>query len=593
MGKDVELQFTVEEQELNKATVRRLDFILLPFLALLFLFNSLDKSNIGNAETANFTNDVGLAKSDLNTAVAVFYFFFVTLQPIGAAFGRRYGMVRWVPGCMTIWGVCTALHAFVQTKWQLITLRALIAILEAGFYPVAVSYLSLFYTRFEFGRRLAIFYGQSAVAGAIGGVLAFAIFSRFSFNHEQGEGESKDNHSWKSWQILFLIEGCCTIVLAAAGFLWLPHNARTAWFLNPEQREWAEERIRRDRALAHADAKTYAKASPADVDDNAEESNSKYPRTPRSSSSNESQTLLPRSSSPSSDSSPVSLTDDRGLTSGAVLAALTDPKIPYLLICNILSAIPATAFSIFLPLVLRPLLPSHATDPNNPSSTTNTAALTNLLAAPPYILGAVALWAFTVWSDRIRARLIPLLASLAILLIGLTITIAGWGWAIPHYLALNIILLGTYTTSPLAVAWLANNTPHPGKRAIVLGINGWGNFAGVIAAMLFRPRWAPGYKVPFAVTGMCVAVAWAGYVGFRVWVVSVNERKRRSVEGRSEGNEGSFGCAKGGPGWRDRVLTGLERWVERRGWQKSSEWLGRTRREARQADEGSGWVYSL
>jgi len=33
-------------KELNRRTVRKLDFILLPFLALLFLFNSLDRSNV-------------------------------------------------------------------------------------------------------------------------------------------------------------------------------------------------------------------------------------------------------------------------------------------------------------------------------------------------------------------------------------------------------------------------------------------------------------------------------------------------------------------------------------------------------------------
>jgi hypothetical protein len=36
----------VAEEELDRRTVRKLDFVLLPFLALLFLFNSLDKSNV-------------------------------------------------------------------------------------------------------------------------------------------------------------------------------------------------------------------------------------------------------------------------------------------------------------------------------------------------------------------------------------------------------------------------------------------------------------------------------------------------------------------------------------------------------------------
>ena len=41
---------TAQEHEvlLNKKTVRKLDLILLPFLALLFLFNSLDKSNVSS-----------------------------------------------------------------------------------------------------------------------------------------------------------------------------------------------------------------------------------------------------------------------------------------------------------------------------------------------------------------------------------------------------------------------------------------------------------------------------------------------------------------------------------------------------------------
>ena len=41
-----------DHDRLNRRTLRKLDFVLLPFLCALFLLNSLDKSNIGNAETA-------------------------------------------------------------------------------------------------------------------------------------------------------------------------------------------------------------------------------------------------------------------------------------------------------------------------------------------------------------------------------------------------------------------------------------------------------------------------------------------------------------------------------------------------------------
>ncbi len=118
------------EAGLNFRTVLKLDLILLPFVSLLFLLNSLDRSNIGNAETANFTKDAGLQPEDLNIAVACFFAVFVILQPVGAAFGRRYGMAKWVPGCMSLWGFCTAAHVLIRRKWELITIRIMIGILE-------------------------------------------------------------------------------------------------------------------------------------------------------------------------------------------------------------------------------------------------------------------------------------------------------------------------------------------------------------------------------------------------------------------------------------------------------------------------------
>lgn len=42
---------TNEEKALSRAINRKLDITLLPFLSLLYLFNGLDRGNVGNAET--------------------------------------------------------------------------------------------------------------------------------------------------------------------------------------------------------------------------------------------------------------------------------------------------------------------------------------------------------------------------------------------------------------------------------------------------------------------------------------------------------------------------------------------------------------
>lgn len=54
---------------------------------------------------------------------------------------------------------------------QLIAMRLLIGAFEAGFYPTALFYLSSFYTRFDLAVRIALFYGQYAIAGAFSGAI--------------------------------------------------------------------------------------------------------------------------------------------------------------------------------------------------------------------------------------------------------------------------------------------------------------------------------------------------------------------------------------------------------------------------------------
>lgn len=519
------------ESRLNRRTLRKLDFILLPFLALLFLLNSLDKSNIGNAETAGFTHDAGLSAKDLNTSLAFFFAFFVALQPVGAALGRKYGMARWVPACMSLWGLSTILHIWVNKRWQLIVLRVVIASLEAGFYPTTVSYLSLFYTRYEFGVRLGVFYGQTAVAGALGGVLSWAVFSHFHTQPQMPPFEHSVSvvgraGGWRSWEALFLIEGCMTMAVALLGFFWLPHSADTAWFFNAQERMWAEQRIRLDRdnvaatqkrrraskALHHAMTEDQEPTDQPSIffatDDDIEDAHHRLL---------DNQTDGGPARRKLSTLSTMSVTADAGLSKHDIYSALLNYKIWHLLICNILSAIPATAFGVFLPLVIKQLSPSLNLSP----------AESNLLSAPPFAFGALVLFIFTWWSDKSHQRLVPILWGLGLTLIGLTITVLlDRSSYILRYIALCILLSGSFIASPLTVAWLTNNTPEPGKRAILLGINGWGNLAGVFSALLFTPEDEKnGYIRPFIITLLCVMASFAGFIAF--WVRVVRENKWR------------------------------------------------------------------
>ncbi|KAF7524905.1 hypothetical protein PCG10_005488 [Penicillium crustosum] len=103
----------------ERALVWKFDLRLLPVLAIMYLFNSLDKSNLGNAKTA------GLEVYNFSGLFAI----------------------RWFLGMA-----------------------------ESAFFPLVIYYQTTFYRRGELARRLAIFYAAQTIASAFSGLLAFGIF---------------------------------------------------------------------------------------------------------------------------------------------------------------------------------------------------------------------------------------------------------------------------------------------------------------------------------------------------------------------------------------------------------------------------------
>ena len=81
----------------ERAVVWKLDLHLLPLLAIMYLFNSLDKSNMGNAKTAGLAKDLGLKGHQYNLILSIFYVPYVLTAPFLAAAGKKYGPSRVLP----------------------------------------------------------------------------------------------------------------------------------------------------------------------------------------------------------------------------------------------------------------------------------------------------------------------------------------------------------------------------------------------------------------------------------------------------------------------------------------------------------------
>ncbi|KAJ5973202.1 hypothetical protein N7481_010412 [Penicillium waksmanii] len=409
-----------EEKALSRSVNRKMDLTLLPFLSMLYLFNGLDRSNVGNAQTQGFSTDIGVTDNDVNDAVSLFFVTFVVFQPLSAACGRIFGAKYWIPSLMLIWGALTVGHAFIHGRGQLIAIRLLIGLFEAGFYPTALFYLSTFYTRFDLGVRIGLFYGQYAIAGAFSGAIAYGVF------HLKG--------SLHNWQYLFIIEGALTMFFAVASCLFLPSDPGSAWFLTEPEREFAKERMR-------LDGERY-------ILENQE-----------------------------ADGNQVT----NRLNKRDVVETAKDWKL-----------------------------------------------WTVLMSVPPFVCGAVGLYLTTLSSDRRKERGFHIIGGLVVCLVGLIMTVTilnNHG----RYVALCILLMGSYVASPLTMAWLSGNTPDPGKRSLVIGVNGFGNLAGAIGSQIFRSTYAPRYLIPFYVTLGIISFSIIGYIAYRMMLKEVNKYRARRL----------------------------------------------------------------
>lgn len=83
-----------------------------------------------------------------------------------------------------LWGVTAVAMSSVTNFAGLAVARVFLGIFEAGFYPGSVYFLSLWYTRKEYARRVGFFWSFGSLAGALGGLIAYGI-TQISTNHLQ------------------------------------------------------------------------------------------------------------------------------------------------------------------------------------------------------------------------------------------------------------------------------------------------------------------------------------------------------------------------------------------------------------------------
>ena len=227
------------EPEIERTTMRKVTWRLIPLLFVLYIFNFLDRTNVGLA-ALQMNRDLGFSSAAFGLGAGVFFLGYAFLEIPSNLMLVRFGARRWIARIAISWGLLATLLMFVRTPPQFYAIRFLLGVAEAGFFPAILYYLSLWYPASMRARSNARFIIAIPLSSALGGPLGARLLGLNGVAGMHG------------WQWLFLAEGIPSVILGFVVLRYLTERPEDADWLGVTEREWLVARLRRDRETAPA-----------------------------------------------------------------------------------------------------------------------------------------------------------------------------------------------------------------------------------------------------------------------------------------------------------------------------------------------------
>jgi ACS family tartrate transporter-like MFS transporter len=224
------LNTAVEKVVLGKVTRR-----LIPFLFLLYIFNYLDRVNVSIA-ALTMKPDLGMSDTVYGLGAGIFFLGYFLFEVPSNLILERVGARIWMARIMLTWGLISSGMMFVKSPVSFYTMRFLLGVAEAGFFPGMILYLSYWFPATVRARAVSRFMTAVPLASVLGGPLSGALLKLNGVAGLHG------------WQWLFLAEGLPSVVLGLVTLLYLTDRPGQATWLLPAEREWLTERLQREQA---------------------------------------------------------------------------------------------------------------------------------------------------------------------------------------------------------------------------------------------------------------------------------------------------------------------------------------------------------
>ncbi len=211
----------------SRATMSKVSRRLVPFAFLLYIVCYVDRVNVSFA-ALQMNQDLHFSATVYGLGAGLFFVGYVLFQVPANLILARIGARRWIAATMVVWGVLAASMSSVHGPRMFYTLRVLLGVAEAGFFPGMLLYFTAWFPSNERARAISRFMTAIPVASIVGGPISGALLGLSGVGGIAG------------WRWLFLLEGLPAVAL---GFVTLAHlddrPADARWLTDAERRELA------------------------------------------------------------------------------------------------------------------------------------------------------------------------------------------------------------------------------------------------------------------------------------------------------------------------------------------------------------------
>src|SRR5919199_6819438 len=149
---------------------------LVPFLFLLYIVAYVDRINVGFA-ALQMNQALGFSATTYSAGAGIFFLSYALFEVPSNVILARVGARVWIARIMISWGLVSSAMMFVRGAASFYTLRFLLGLAEAGFFPGIVFYLTCWFPARERARTVAAFMTATLLAGVVGSPISRALLS--------------------------------------------------------------------------------------------------------------------------------------------------------------------------------------------------------------------------------------------------------------------------------------------------------------------------------------------------------------------------------------------------------------------------------